>query len=279
MGFNAAQLNVARQKILDQAVKYFLDRKSVEALYIQGSVAADSTDEYSDIDFRVVIHSNAYEQYVSERFEAPQQWGEWLYNEWAGRSWVCVSHFKPFNKIDVLYFKPDELQPSPWFLLPTKVIYDPQNLVGEVIQASQGLVFTLNTREVERLISKGLACAEEVYRRIMRDELFYAQSLLDSFRSILMQVDDYFRDALSPSAPASHFECRGSQTCIEALKLSYTSLGKQLLLQTLGELLRLYQNQIIQLHKTLTMQRDRHTDLFLICTMIELCSESTGNAN
>jgi predicted nucleotidyltransferase len=141
MGFSPNELNVARQGLLDRVIEYFVNREGVEALYIQGSVAAGSTDEFSDIDCRVVIKPEVYEQYTSERFSAPQYWGEWLYNEWTSNVWVCVSHFKPFNKIDVLYFKPEHLQSSPWYLLPTQVIYDPKNLVQQVIAASQEMEF------------------------------------------------------------------------------------------------------------------------------------------
>ena len=198
-------------------------QNDIEALYIQGSVAASSTDEFSDLDFRVVIQPKAYQKYISKRFDIPKQWGEWLYNEWTDRSWVCVSHFKPFNKVDLLYLKPKELKPSPWFLLPTKVIYDSKGLVQQVIQASQESEFTLlTTEEVERLISKGLAYAEEVYRRVMRNELFYAQSQLDNFRCILIQFDDYLQHSLPSSGfgSSSHFEQRGSQALVEVLRCS-----------------------------------------------------------
>jgi predicted nucleotidyltransferase len=136
MRFASEELNIARQQLFNQVVEYFVDRNGVEALYIQGSVAEDSADEFSDIDFRVVIKPKFYQQYILERFSAPKQWGRWIYNEWTDRSWVCVSHFKPFNKIDLLYFKPEELKPSLWFALPTQVIYDPKKLVQQVIDDS-----------------------------------------------------------------------------------------------------------------------------------------------
>jgi len=47
MGFSPEELNVARQQLLDRAVEYFLASEGVEALYLQGSVAAGSTDEFS----------------------------------------------------------------------------------------------------------------------------------------------------------------------------------------------------------------------------------------
>ena len=275
MKFSTDELELARDRLYQNTIDYFLAKDSIEALYIQGSVAADSADEFSDVDLRVVINPKAYQRYISERFDAPKQWGEWIYNEWAGRSWVCVSHFKPFNKIDVLYFKPEELQPSPWFLLPTKVIYDPQGLVQQVIQASQKSDFSLLTvDEVERLISKGLAYAEEVYRRVRRDELFYAQSLLDSFRWILIQFDDYLQHSLPSSGFGlpSHFERRGSKTIVEVLKKSYAVLEQRSLLQALDTMLHQYQQQVIQLHKSLFLKRSQEVDLNWINTILKLCN-------
>ncbi|WP_319420064.1 nucleotidyltransferase domain-containing protein [Pleurocapsa sp. FMAR1] len=277
MKFSSEELNAARQHIQNKVVEYFLDHKGVEALYIQGSIAEGSTDEFSDIDFRVLVKPNVYQQFISERFDAPKKWGEWLYNEWAGSSWVCVSHFKPFNKVDVLYFKPTELKPSPWFTLPTKVIYDPQNLIQQVIQASQALEFTLlNIEDLDRLISKGLAYAEEIYRRVMRGELFYAQSQLDSFRCVLIQFDDYLHHSLPSSGfgSPSHFEERGSKALIEIMRFSYTSLEQQSILRSLEQLLKAYQSQIIQLHDQFSLQRDRKTDLYWINTILGLCNSS-----
>ena len=271
MGINANTLNKARQSLFNNIVEYFLAKEGVEALYIQGSIASELADEYSDIDFRVIVQPHLYQHYLSERFTAPQQWGDWLYNEWAGRDWVCVSHFKPFNKIDVLYFQPNELQPSPWFLLPISVIYDPKHLLEVVIQASQGLTFTPEKREIGRLISKGLAHSEEIYRRIMRNELFYAQSQLDSLRAILMQFDDYCQN--SPSTGTSHFERRGSRPCIQALISSYSPLERALLLKGLLKLLKLFHHQISQLHQIFNLQRDITTDLGWINTIENLCIE------
>ena len=126
------KLNLARDRLYQNIVDYFVGRKGLAALYLQGSVAENSADEFSDLDFRVVVEPEAYQKYIAERFDAPKLWGDWIYNEWAGSSWVCVSHFKPFNKVDVLYFHPEQIRPSAWFQLPTKVIYDSNNLIERI---------------------------------------------------------------------------------------------------------------------------------------------------
>lgn len=268
MKFSTKELNLARDRLYRNTIDYFLGKNGLEALYIQGSVAAGSTDEFSDIDLRVVVNPKVYQRYISERFDAPKQWGEWIYNEWTDRFWICVSHFKPFNKIDVLYFQPEELQPSPWFLLPTKVIYDPQGLGQQVIQAARQSEFALFTlEEVERSISKGLAYAEEVYRRVMRNELFYAQSLLDSFRWVLIQFDDYLRHDL----PSSGF---GSPSHFELLKNSYAVLEQRAILEALDKLLQCYRERVIELHRLLSLKRSLEVDLDWIDTISQLCNSN-----
>jgi predicted nucleotidyltransferase len=276
MGFTSEELNIARQQLFNKVVEYFVDRKGVDALYIQGSIAENSADEFSDIDFRVVIKPKFYQQYISERFSAPKQWGRWIYNEWTERSWVCVSHFKPFNKIDLLYFKPEELKPLPWFTLPTQVVYDPTKLVQQVIDDSQNLEQALlSINGIDRLISKGLAYAEEIYRRVMRGELFYAQSQLDSFRWVLIQLDDYLHQSALSSGfgSPSHFEQRGSQMLVETLQLSYATLEKQSILQALKILLKAYKTQVIELYEVSPLKRDRQQDLDWIDNITELCKE------
>jgi predicted nucleotidyltransferase len=274
MRFASEELNIARQQLFNKVAEYFVERKGVEALYIQGSVAEDSADEFSDIDFRVVIKPKFYQQYILERFSAPKQWGTWIYNEWADRSWVCVSHYKPFNKIDMLYFKPEELKPSPWFALPTRVIYDPKKLVQQVIDDSRNLEqASWSIEEIDRLISKGLAYAEEICRRVMRGELFYAQSQLNSFRLVLIHLDDYLHHStlLSGFGSPSHFEQRGSQILIETMQLSYTTLEKQSILQALKILLKAYQTQVAELHEVLPLKRDRQKDLEWIDYITGFC--------
>ena len=275
MKLSSEELNAARQQLYSTVVDYFVDRQGVEALYVQGSVAENLADEWSDIDFRVVIKPEFYQQYLSKRFSAPKQWGEWVYNEWTSRSWVCVSHFKPFNKIDLLYFKPNELKPSPWFALPTQVIYDPKGLVRQIILNSHNLEQSLlSIEEIDRLISKGLAYAEEAYRRVMRGELFYAQSQLDSFRLVLIQLDDYLHQNTFSSGigSPSHLEQRASRMPIEAIQLSYATLDKVSILKALKILSNAYQAQVTKIYEKLPLERDRQKDLDWIDRIVKLCS-------
>lgn len=104
MSCSKQDLNCARNQLLDKALQYFLSKPEVKAIFIAGSLAAGTTNEFSDIDLRIVVAPEHHHQLVSERLAAPRQWGDFLYNEWIKDAIHCVSHFKPFNKLDVFYF-------------------------------------------------------------------------------------------------------------------------------------------------------------------------------
>jgi hypothetical protein len=131
----------------------------------------------------------------------------------------------------------------------------------------------LSIEEIDRLISKGLAYAEEICRRVIRGELFYAQSQLDSFRCVLIQVDDYLHQSILSSGfgSPSHFEQRGSQILVETMQLSYTTLEKQSILQALKILLKAYHTQVAELHEVLPLKRDRQKDLDWIDNITGFC--------
>jgi hypothetical protein len=273
MAHNPEELHAARTQLLHNVVKYFRGQEGVKALFIAGSLAADTADEFSDIDFRVVVAPEVHQQFVANRLAAPQNWGEWLFNEWSEDSIFCVSHFKPFIKIDVFYLCPAHLQPSPWLTLPIQILDDPEDLLQSVITASQGLKFIPEPLAVNRLISKGIACAHETYRRAMRAEFLYAQSLLNDLRYCMVQADDYLLGHPPHSCGFPGFEQRGSREIVEAFSSSYGILDQQSILKGLRILLREYQKQIVQLHNRFNLERSLTSDLGAISLIDEWCQQ------
>lgn len=45
----------------------------------------------------------------------------------------CVSHFRPFNKIDIFYLNRAAFQLSPWLAQPVTVLHDPEMAVTDVV--------------------------------------------------------------------------------------------------------------------------------------------------
>ena len=218
------ELTEARERLLKKAVNYFAHDPAVLGIFLGGSMAAGTADAYSDIDLRVVISPDEHQRFVRNRLEMPREWGDFLFNEWLEGAEHCVSHFRPFGKIDVFYISLAEFLPSPWYSLPTEVLYDPRGLVKDTITKSKGLAFTIPEEEIDRSVSKGLASAHEAYRRLRRGELFFAQSLLGSLRDYMIQADDWIYRRPPQAVRFSGLEKRANPLLIEAFKSSYVGL-------------------------------------------------------
>ena len=81
----------------------------------------------------------------------------------------CVSHFRPFCKIDIFYLSEEGLKPSPWYGLPHTILHDPSGVIITLSARSKGLSFATSIEEVDHSISKGLAAAHEAYRQAHRE--------------------------------------------------------------------------------------------------------------
>lgn len=111
-------LTVARDQLISVAFDYFSVDPNVPGIFVSGSLAAGSSDAYSDVDLRVVVRHERHSWFLERRRDFPQQWPGFLFNKWMPGTRHCVSHFRPFNKLDVFYLDAEKITPSPWYRLP-----------------------------------------------------------------------------------------------------------------------------------------------------------------
>jgi predicted nucleotidyltransferase len=157
----------AREAVLDRAVGALAEHPGVIGIVLAGSLASDSSDAYSDIDLRAITTPEAHADLVGARLSAPASWGELLFNEWSEGGTRCVSHFRPFLKADVFYINVNDFHPSPWLRFPATILLDRTGVVRDVLNRSRDLPFDPPPdSEVSRILSKGLAAAHEVVRRV-----------------------------------------------------------------------------------------------------------------
>jgi predicted nucleotidyltransferase len=273
MVITAAEIIAVREQTLDRMLVYFRDREGVKALFVSGSLAAGTSDAWSDIDFRVVVAPEHYEAFLAERNMAPAAWGELLFNQVRPGSIHSVSHFRPFFKVDTFYYRPEYLIPSPWFTLPTRVLYDPDGLVQRVIRQSQGLEFAASAERVELSIRLGLAAAHEVLRRASRGELAYAEVILDELRQAVIDADDYLNGR--PWYGFSHFESRADPSVVAAVHGSYCPLEQEVILTSLARLSELFGRQIVQLHQQFSLSRAAGEDEAALEAVVRLLPGAT----
>lgn len=273
MSISEQEIIDARERLFKKVVDYFRSRKGVKAIFVGGSVAEGTTDAYSDIDFRIVVDPEYHKKFVSDRLSMPKNWGEWLFNEWIEDAIHCVSHFKPFNKVDVFYFTPEHLKPSPWYSLPVRIVYDPEGLVARLVETSRGLTFSHDIAEIDRSISRVISCAQEVYRRVRREELFFAHAELTNVRYFMAHLDDYFRNNPPRAVALSHYENRGSDYIVKAIMDSDAPLQPDAILKSCNILLTAFLKQMDLLYQKFRFERIKESDEFALKMVMELSKE------
>lgn len=264
-------LEEARNDLLAIALGCFKADPDVLGIFLGGSMAAGSADTYSDADLRIVVKPERHAHFVQQRRQIPKQWPGFLFNEWVPNAQHCVSHFQPFGKIDIFYHNAAALMPSPWYRLPIKILHDPKGIVADLVKRSQGLKFTVGEDDVDFSISKGLAAAHETYRRAMRGELFYAQTLLDELRHHMMQTDDWLHDRTPEAAVMAKFDHRASSDALTVLRASYCPCEADAMLTALRSLLPVYRNQVLALHTKFQLSRPVKNDIAALNVIDELC--------
>lgn len=188
MGFSAKfeerdlKLPSVLEKMNQVITSDLIEDPNVLAFFYGGSIAKGNADLYSDLDLRIVVEDEHFEEYRQNKKERARRWGKVLFYEdfpWAAHS---VAHYMDFVKVDSFYYKKDDLKPSLYVKEETKIIYDPHKIVERVVQESQTLSYQVTEEDFEIWRGKFFAHMHEVYRRIKRDELFYALSSFDMMR-------------------------------------------------------------------------------------------------
>lgn len=265
------ELNTARDALLNRVVTWFCARPDVLGVFLSGSLAAGTADEWSDIDLGVLATEDGFDRLFTDRFEAPRRWGEWLFNEWTDGVNCCVSHFRPFLKLDVCYYSPRTLRPSPWHALPTRIFHDPAGVVADLLQRSRALdVPPWERVEVGRLVSKALASAHECLRRARRGELMMAQAMLAQLRDYMARLDEALRQQPPWVASAGQREHHLDPTLRRALGAAYVPLDAGAIEAALRALAGPLGAQIESVHRTYALERSLESDqqaLALISTL------------
>ena len=114
------------------------------------------------------------------------------------------------------------------------------------------------------MISKALACAHEAVRRAKRDELFYAQSLLENLRSYMVQIEDWLCSFEPVTVADFKIEHRISDRLRAALVLSYVPLEATALEAATIKLSNLLSEQIVELHNRFDLHRSLENDAYAV---------------
>lgn len=176
------RLPAARDELLKAALDDLSKDPDVIAIYLAGSLAKGGHDRYSDIDLHTVVRDGMKAKFVEHKLQRPAGWGEVLFSEESGPSSpLVVVHFDNVVKVDTWYDEAGEIRPSLWHA-GNVALYDPDGWLERVFDESNRLEYAPSAQEVDMWRWKIFAYIHEVYRSVMRGELYYACSMLDSFR-------------------------------------------------------------------------------------------------
>lgn len=186
-----------RERILNAIEKDLLVDDNVLAVFYGGSIGNNNTNLYSDIDLRVVVREEMYENYRLNKKERAKNWGNVLFYEdfpWASHS---IAHYEVFLKVDSFYYKMTDVTPSVW-LQNIKIIKDSNGRIKEAQNQSKELSYSPSLNEVDIWRNKFFAFVHETYRSLMRKELYSALHYLDALR-ISMASAWYMEASIQPN--------------------------------------------------------------------------------
>lgn len=192
---------------------------NVLAFFYGGSIGNNNTDLYSDIDLRIIVKNEMYREYIMSKNNRAKKWGNVIFFEDIPGTTYSVAHYDKFIKVDTFYYKKEDIQPSVW-LKNISIVKDESGFLVNILEQSNQLQYCPTLQEVEIWRNKFFAYAHELYRRINRNEIYYALNCLDNLR--LSMVTAWYMDkGLQPNAFGdwSKYEGERSQLDTNQLKL------------------------------------------------------------
>lgn len=144
----------------------------IQAIFYGGSIGSGSTDEFSDIDIRLVIADPKSKRKKLE--ELVGKLDSILFIEEAGNHYAVI-HFESFIKMDLFIYALDELTPNIW-LKQIKIAKDtPSKRIKTLRKNSQSVDTEPSVSQIDSIVNKFLAYSSESFRRLSRNEHHYFQ--------------------------------------------------------------------------------------------------------
>jgi predicted nucleotidyltransferase len=181
------ELPAARQKLLHSMINDFKSNEEIIGVFLGGSIATGNDDLYSDIDLRIVVNEQCYKKFIQEKQIIAGQFGNVLFFEDLNPSApYTIAHYEPFIKLDLFIYTFQTLTPSIW-LQGISIMHDPTGKLLEILRTSEQLVYQVSRAEIVAWTGKVFAYIHEVYRRAMREEYYYALTMMNNLRSLIVK--------------------------------------------------------------------------------------------
>jgi len=181
-----SKLPECRNELLNKIVHFFKEMTGVQGIFLGGSIAKGNEDLFSDIDLRVVVDEECYNDFVKSKQSLAAQFGDVLFFEDMNpKAPFTIAHFSNFVKVDLFIYSFTTIHPSIW-LQGIKIIFDETGKLHDLMEQSKKIVYQVSKEEVERWRGKAFSYIHEVYRRVLRNEMYYALTMINNLRSFIV---------------------------------------------------------------------------------------------
>ena len=207
-----------RQQLMENIERDLSNDDQVLAVYYGGSIGNRNTDLYSDIDLRIVVNDDYFEEYRINKKQRAKKWGNVLFFEDFPWSTYSIAHYDTFIKVDTFYYRMTDIQPSIW-LQNIKIVLDRTGIMKKTLQQSNALLYVPTIEEVETWRTKFFAYVHETYRRIMREEIYYSLQCVDYLR-FSMVTAWYMEMGIQPNTFGDWAKIEGNRSKLKDWQLS-----------------------------------------------------------
>ncbi|WP_208560185.1 nucleotidyltransferase domain-containing protein [Marinilactibacillus kalidii] len=174
-----------RTRYLEALLQQLKESVDIQAIFLGGSLANGTADDYSDIDLRIIVSDLVDRRSYLEAFVASQP--DILFVENLSRTYTVV-HFKAFFKLDLFAYKKEEVIASTWLNRITIIKDTHDQYLAKIKDHSKTLVFEPTQELFNQLMNKYIAYLHEGYRKGQRGAMLFVEQCLLHMKHILLSL-------------------------------------------------------------------------------------------
>lgn len=250
-------LSQNRDKLLGQIEKYFISHNNNFLRFLGGSLAKGNPDEFSDIDFRVVISDDFEKKDVLDNFI--DYFDSQISFIETSTSFYGVFHFRNFIKVDIFIYFQKELSPNVW-LKDIKILKDNQEFLKDLKMVSELKEYIFKEQYLVGYLNKYTAYLHELYRRYKREELNYCEHCTLMMKHILISLW-VVKSGNTPNDLGDWSKYEGERTLLNKEQKLFISMYTPVDLNELDIFVESASNEVIKVAESIVSQLDFKIDL------------------
>jgi predicted nucleotidyltransferase len=185
-------------QIIDKALEFSKNIAEVEAIFIMGSIALETADIFSDIDFFVMINeSRAFDNIKKEYLSNLNNFGDVIHifqsNAYSKNS---IIYFKPYIKFDLVIEEYDKLV-NDWRLGKRgKILYDRNGLGQKALNKSRESSFKIDKYmlEIKNVAIELPSFCYNIAGYMIRGEIITSIDFIAWIRRLLIRISGFLLD-------------------------------------------------------------------------------------